>query len=355
MDTERSKVLRDYLQQTLQLSFTFPEPEEDPEFYDNVYTSLKEHHETLCHVLQSAYPGEKSLQQLLKLEWGNFSDEIPHGESYADKLRNTIEWMEAEGYLLEFVAAAHQRKPRNAKLNAFLRRKFVIILNLPVSSQQISQSALPAQSSSPPAKDSGINTNFHDLEISKGSVNSNRTSLQELPSELLKVEADHDNRQFQPTPFPGKIIAIENQLQDEPIASAYTRTRTAREKLQSVYDVFKTGGNISDSQFAESIEQAKNSIEGIDDIFVNIPIPDCFELDYRLAAEEKYICERLSLLAAYALQDASISSPAVFQGADREFNKVFSGFQNLENFIAKFEEQIQLLDRINNASLGNSS
>ncbi len=37
----------------------------------------------------------------------------------------------------------------------------------------------------------------------------------------------------------------------------------------------------------------------------------------------------------------SLPQAALFQGADKAFEKVFSGLQNLENFSKQFQEQIQ--------------
>ncbi len=356
MDLERSKELRDYLRTTLHLPFAFPEPEEDPEFYDKVHIKLKPHFTLLCDALENAYPNEKKLSLLVKREWEKDLGEIPHGDSYADKLRNTIEWMEAEGYLLEFIAAAHQNKARNPRLNSFVRKALFTLLEPPVSTQQISPSELPLKTSSPSAADFDVRANHHGSEISKGAANRDIKSLNdETSGKLSALEEGQDNNQIRPTPFPRKIIPIDNQPQGDPIALAYGRTHAAQEKMQLVYEVFQASRKFSEPQIVEFIEQAKKSIDGISDLFVNIPTPDYLELDYRFACEERYICERISIVAAYSLRDEYINLPSIFQGADREFKKIFSGLQNLENFIKQYQEQFQLSDLAGNSFLGNSS
>jgi hypothetical protein len=355
MDLGRSKELRDYLQTTLKLQFVFPEPEEDPEFYEKVYTALKPLHTTLCNALESAYSDEKSLRALVKQYWEKDLGEIPNEDRYAERLRSTIEWMESDGCLLEFIAAAHSHKARNTKLNIFFRKNLFALLEPLVPAQQIPQSKLLPQSPLPPVDGSDGRANDRDSAISKGATGSEIKSLhEEVPDELPVLEENQGNGQTQPTPFPRKTIPIDNQLQEDPITSAYSRVHIAQEKMQSVYEIFQGGGKISEPPITESIEQAKQSIDGISDLFVNTPTPDYLELDYRLTCEERYICEKISIIATYSLHDAYISSSSKFRSADREFEKIFSGLRNLENFIKQFQDQIQLSAYTSNRLLENS-
>jgi hypothetical protein len=262
--------------------------------------------------------------------------------------------MESDGCLLEFIAAAHSHKARNTQLNIFVRKNLFALLEPSVSTQQLPQSELLLQISSPPVEDADIGANDRDSAISKSAASRdikspNDDTLDELPV----LEGNQDKGLTQLTPFPRKTIPIDNP-QEDPITLAYSHVRMAREKMQPVYEIFKTSGKISEPPIVESIEQAKKSIDGISDLFVDIPTPDYVELDYKLACEERYLYERISIVAAYALQDENISSPSVFQGANREFKKIFSSLQNLENFIKQFQEQIQLSNHANKSLFGNS-
>ncbi|QBD82980.1 hypothetical protein EPA93_46275 [Ktedonosporobacter rubrisoli] len=351
MDLERSKELRNYLQTILHLPFVFPEPEEDAEFYDKVYTELKPYHTMLCTALEHAYSDEKKLSFLVKQEWEKGLGEIYRGESYSDKLHNTIDWMEAEGCLLEFIAAAHQKKDRNPKLNTFVRKTLYPLLVASASTLQKSQSdPLPLSAKAP----SDVKVNNNGSEMKKGIASTDIKSSDETSNGLPVLEKEQDTKQTQPTPFPGKKPLRKEQLKEDSIAKAHRRTRAAQEKMQKVYEVFQGRGKLSESQVIESIKQAKELIEGISDLFVDIPTPDYLELDYKFACEERYVCERISIVVAYSLRDEYIDTPSVFLGADREFKKVFSSLQNLEYFIEEFQEQIRLSDHANKDFFGNS-
>ena len=149
----------------------------------------------------------------------------------------------------------------------------------------------------------------------------------------MDPERSEELRDYLPTTSP-----VANQSHAELIASAYKRTYTAQEKMQAISIMFQRDETISAPQIAELIKQARRSIDGISDLFTHIPTPDYPELHYRFACEERYICEKISLVAAYALRDASIHPSPVFQGAIKECNKIFSGLHNLEHFIHQFQE-----------------
>lgn len=127
-----------------------------------------------------------------------------------------------------------------------------------------------------------------------------------------------------------------NEFED-PIASAYTCTRTALEKLQPAYEKFQRGEQISETWVIASLIEAKKALEGVSDIFAQVQVPGYPELEYTLACEEHYICERISVITAYALQGARITSPPISQKVDKEFKYIFSSLQNIEHVISKFQ------------------
>jgi hypothetical protein len=261
--------------------------------------------------------------------------------------------MESEGCLLEFIAVAHIHKPRNNKLNVFMRIHLLQLLQPPGSIQPVPLAEPQRPTLRSPTKDFEAVNNGHDSKIRKGVGVSELQLLPEIADASLPAESEGRKYSTQPTPFPRPKSALPDQSHEDPITSAQARTRTTREKIQSVYDVFQAGEKISEPHIAELIAQAKASIKGISNLFIAVPTPDYLELDYRFACEENFACEKISIIAAYSLRDEYTRSRSVFQGADKEFHNIFTSLQNLDNFINTFQEQIQLSASTNDSLPGN--
>jgi hypothetical protein len=353
MKPERSKELRDYLQKALRLLYALPDPEADPEFNDVLQDELKQYHEKLRDALKLAFPKKESLRLLVEQDLGEDLEEIDEGKSYLDKLLNTIEWMESKGWLLMFIAAAHRRQNHSTKLNVFVRRTLHSILKSLAPAQQSPQSEVtPPPELAPfvpaPLEAHNGGGNNHGSPVSKGAIGGDVVVAQFSPV----VEPSHD----QPIQFRNKAVATDHQSRENPITLAHKRTQTAREKMQKIYDMFQNGEKISDLHVIDSIKEVKEALEGMSNLFDDIPIPDYPELDCRLASEEKYITQRADLIRLYALRDVNVNPvPGDLQKANGEFKKFFSSLEKLEMLIDQYQQQMQQSNQADDLLFGSGT
>jgi endonuclease G, mitochondrial len=74
----------------------------------------------LREAFQSAFPGRPKLKLLVREELDRNLDEIVGGGNLSEIVAELIDFVEAEGRLVELVSAAIRRNPGNPKLRSFV-------------------------------------------------------------------------------------------------------------------------------------------------------------------------------------------------------------------------------------------
>ncbi|QDL10984.1 hypothetical protein DP113_26415 [Brasilonema octagenarum UFV-E1] len=83
----------------------------------------------LIEAILNAYPDEGDLKMLLDLELDMNLEEIKEGKNYKQIVYNLINKAEREGFLKQFIEAAHSEKPENQKLKAIKEKLFSSIFD----------------------------------------------------------------------------------------------------------------------------------------------------------------------------------------------------------------------------------
>jgi hypothetical protein len=99
----------------------------------------KSSHKELIEAILNAYPDEGDLKMLLDLELDMNLEEIKEGKNYKQIVYNLINKAEREGFLKEFIEAAHSEKPGNLELKAIKQKLIPSILDASGNSSSISQ------------------------------------------------------------------------------------------------------------------------------------------------------------------------------------------------------------------------